>query len=72
MAYEMQNPDDIIVARAGALHEKLTKLVQHIQKQLKEGTLAIEDKDPEYVAANILFNLLHTGDGRIHTTSLTR
>ena len=72
MAYKINNPDDIIVARAGALHEKLTELVTNIQAELKAGNFVIDNIDPAFFAANILTSILHSGDGRIHSTSLTR
>jgi hypothetical protein len=70
--YTITDPDNIIVARKGAIHEKLTDVVKSILQQIASDTLKIDEKDPAYVAANILHHLLHSGDGRISDQSLTR
>jgi hypothetical protein len=72
MAYVIHDPDNIVVARKGALHEQLTKLVAQVQTEIKDGTNDLVNIDPAYLAYNILERMLHSGDGRIHDSALTR
>jgi hypothetical protein len=72
--FVLPNPDEIIVATKGALHEHLTELAKAIVSELDQGTfrLDIARKDPAYFASNILARLVHSGDGRIRLMDLKR
>lgn len=64
--------DSIVLARKGALHEKLTDIFTQLKAELANGSLDLNTIAPAFLAANLLNRMLHTGDARIHETTLTR
>jgi hypothetical protein len=72
---KIHDPDNIVVARKGALHEKLTEFFTLLQGEIRNGSLDAEKFlgfDPTFLAANLLTSITHSGDGRISDQSLTR
>lgn len=72
---KISNEDNVVVARKGALHEKLTEFFVNLQKEMGSGSLPVEklvSMDASFLAANLLSSILHSGDGRISDQSLTR
>jgi hypothetical protein len=75
MAHKIHDADNIVTARKGALHEKLTEFFKNLQMEITSGGLTAErlaELDASFLAANLLTAICRSGDGRISDQSLTR
>lgn len=71
----IHDADNIITARKGAVHEKLTDWLAQLQAELLAGSISLKklsEMDPSQLASNLLDRVTRSGDGRISDQSLTK
>jgi hypothetical protein len=64
--------DELVIARYGALHEKLTAWVTMLRDEAIDDISCLTENTPERLVDLLMQRLTHSGDARILTTPLAR